>query len=123
MATAYHHSLSSVKKWGGEVKDYIAIHEWFDASKALHGDFRHRALRHHAEGIQMAASLFGDPTDRTITISNGRKIPAIWVGEQHVIEDCGFIPTFGDWVIHLQPQPWMNQPVKLSKILEQEKVA
>lgn len=123
MATAYHHSLSSVKKWGGEVKDYLAIHEWFDASKALHGDFRHRALRHHAEGIHMAVQLFGHPDDHTITTSAGRKVPVTWIGEQHVIEDCGFIPTFGDWAIQIQPQPWMNQPVKLSKVLEKESAA
>ena len=51
MAHPYHHALSSVKKWGGMVEDYLAIHDWFDASKAFLPDFRHRALRHHAEGI------------------------------------------------------------------------
>ena len=29
----YYHALSSVKKWGGDVADYIKIHEFFDASK------------------------------------------------------------------------------------------
>jgi len=117
MATAYHHSVSSVKKWGGVETDYLRIHEWFDESKSLHGDFRHRALRHHTEGIQMAVSLFGDE-DRTITNSNGRKVPVVWVGEQHVIEDMGFLPTFGDWAKSIQPNPWMNKPAKLSKIQE-----
>jgi hypothetical protein len=51
MAHPYHHALSSVKKWGGEVSDYLPLHAWFDQSKAIAGDFRHRALRHHAEGI------------------------------------------------------------------------
>jgi hypothetical protein len=46
MAHPYHHSLSSVKKWGGTVADYQHIHDWFDASKAIIADFRHRALRH-----------------------------------------------------------------------------
>src|ERR1035438_160103 len=45
MAHPYHHSLSSVKKWGGTVADYQHIHDWFDASKAIIADFRHRALR------------------------------------------------------------------------------
>ena len=49
MAHPYHHALSSVKKWGGTVDDFMAVHSWFDASKMLHADFRHRALRHHAE--------------------------------------------------------------------------
>jgi hypothetical protein len=51
MAHPYHHALSSVKKWGGTVEDYLAVHGWFDESKKIIADFRHRALRHHAEGI------------------------------------------------------------------------
>jgi hypothetical protein len=37
-----------VKKWGGTVDDFIAVHAWFDQSKEITVDFRHRALRHHA---------------------------------------------------------------------------
>jgi hypothetical protein len=59
MAHPYHHALSSVKKWGGKVEDYIAIHEWFDESKKILADFRHRALRHRAEGIFMAETVLG----------------------------------------------------------------
>lgn len=71
MAHPYHHALSSVKKWGGEVKDYLAIHSWFDESKAFWADFRHRALRHHAEGIFLCERLFGP----TLTNADGRVIP------------------------------------------------
>ena len=71
MAHLYHHALSSVKKWGGIPEDYIRIHDWFDESKMIIADFRHRALRHHAEGIFMAETIFGS----TITISTGRAIP------------------------------------------------
>jgi len=28
MAHPYHHALSSVKKWGGTVDDFIAVHAW-----------------------------------------------------------------------------------------------
>jgi hypothetical protein len=114
MANPYHHALSSVKKWGGVVEDYLPIHDWFDASKELHGDFRHRALRHHAQGIFECERVFG----HTITTSAGRVIPVRWIGEQHVIEDCGFIPSFSDWVKGIEPQPWMNSPRRLSKELE-----
>jgi hypothetical protein len=61
MAHPYHHSLSSVKKWGGSVFDYLPLHSWFDQSKAIAGDFRHRALRHHAEGIFMLVIWTGKP--------------------------------------------------------------
>lgn len=114
MANPYHHALSSVKKWGGEVHDYLPIHHWFDASKEFHGDFRHRALRHHAQGIFECEREFG----YTIKNSDGRVIPTRWIGEQHVIEDCGLIPTLSDWVKQIVPQPWMNKPQKLSKELE-----
>ena len=86
MAHPYHHALSSVKKWGGTIEDTIALHSWFDASKEITADFRHHALRHHAEGIFMAETIFGP----TLTLSTGRVIPTRWVGEQHVREDLGF---------------------------------
>lgn len=117
MANPYHHAVSSTKKWGGEVTDYLAIHEWFDASKQLLGDFRHRALRHHTEGIFLAMELFGDH-EHCITTSAGRKIPVRWVGEQHVTEDLGFIPTVADWLRGIQPEPWMSRSRKLSISLE-----
>ncbi len=103
MAHPYHHALSSVQKWGGKVEDYLPIHNWFDASKAHLADFRHRALRHHAEGIFWAEEVFGS----TITNADGRVVPVRWVGEQHVKEDLGWIPTLQDWLRHIRVQPWM----------------
>lgn len=103
MAHPYHHALSSVKKWGGKPEDYQAIHDWFDESKAHVADFRHRALRHHSEGIFMAEKIFGT----TITNADGRVVPVRYVGEQHVKEDLGKIPTLADWLLNIQPQGWM----------------
>jgi hypothetical protein len=109
MAHPYHHALSSVKKWGGQVEDYLPIHDWFDESKAILADFRHRALRHHAEGIFQAERLFG----ATLTNAAGRIVPVRWVGEQHVKEDLGWIPSALDWLKNLAPQPWMARTGKL----------
>ena len=61
MGHPYHHALSSVKKWGGTADDYLPLHQWFDESKAITADFRHRALRHHAEGIFMLVIWTGKP--------------------------------------------------------------
>jgi len=109
MAHPYHHALSSVKKWGGDASDYLPLHNWFDQSKAIAADFRHRALRHHAEGIFMLETIFGP----TITLSSGRVIPTRWVGEQHVKEDLGFIPSFADWVKAIRPMPWMGRAPRI----------
>lgn len=104
MAHPYHHALSSVKKWGGTVDDYIDVHTWFDASKQITADFRHRALRHHAEGIFMAETIFG----RTLTLSRPRH-PHTMGRRTAVKEDLGFIPSFADWVKAIRPEPWMGR--------------
>jgi len=66
-------------------------------------DFRHRALRHHSEGIYMLESIFG----ATLTILTGRIVPVRFIGEQHVLEDLGRIPTVADWLGKIQPESWM----------------
>lgn len=117
MAHPYHHALSSVRTWGGVVEDYKAIHDWFDGSKLIIADFRHRALRHHAEGIFMAETIFG----ATVTLSTGRVIPVRWIGEQHVREDLGFIPSFADWVKLIRPEPWMGRAQRLEDKLGRQR--
>lgn len=109
MAHPYHHAVSSVRKWGGRVEDYLRIHDWFDESKAILADFRHRALRHHAEGIFLAERIFGP----TLTTADGRVVPVRWVGEQHVKEDLGWIPSAVDWLKAIAPAPWMARAGKL----------
>ncbi len=104
MAHPLHHAQSSARKYGGQPTDYLVLHEWFDQSKAFHADFRHRALRHHAEGIFMAEKIFGV----AITNSAGKEIPVRFIGEQHVKEDLGFIPAASDWLKCIRPRPWMT---------------
>lgn len=144
MADPWHHSLSSVKKWGGRPEDYLAVHRWFDASKSSFSDPRHRALRHHAEGIAWAIEHFG----QTITIVTDRcaecyaqrrydanpchhcqktvlcvtkEIPTRWVGEQHVLEDFGRIPCAADFLRSMTVEAWMVKGArKLSVELERE---
>jgi hypothetical protein len=116
MSHPYHHALSSVKKWGGVPGDYLPIHSWFDESKQMMADFRHRALRHHAEGIFMCERFFGN----TITNSEGRVVPVRWIGEQHVREDLGKIPSMQDWFIEIIPRPWMAASLKLSEEFMQD---
>ena len=103
MANCYYHALSSVKKLGGKTEDYQPIHDLFDESKKISADFRHRALRHHAEGCFAAEKEFGV----TITNSDGKKIPVRLIAEKHIVEDLGFIPSFSDWIKYIRPTEWM----------------
>lgn len=116
MANPYFHAVSSAKRFGGKAEDYLDIHRWFDASKEMHGDFRHRALRHHAQGIFECERTFGV----TITNSSGRKVPTRWIGEQHVTEDLGWIPALTDWLSSIEAKQWMNRTPKLTRQLEHE---
>ena len=105
MTHTYYHAESTARVFGGKPEDYLPIHEWFDATKEHFCDFRHRALRHHAEGIFECERIFGV----TITNSNGREIPVRYIGEQHCLEDMRRIPTLQDWLSLIQPQSWMSR--------------
>lgn len=105
MAHPYHHAVSSAKKHGGIPADYEHIHRWFDESKSYIATAQHRALRHHAEGIFMCEQIFGT----TLTNSDGKVVPVRFIGEQHVQEDLGRIPSVSEWLQHLQLQPWMRK--------------
>lgn len=140
MANPWHHAVSSSRQNGGIPEDYLAIHEWFDGSKALMADPRHRALRHHAFGIDECIKVFGSK----ITLSTCKRcgevaeehplealepgehefeakiVPTRYIGEQHVREDLGFIPKATEWLELIEPKPWMMNARRLSKELEVE---
>lgn len=116
----YYHAMSSVRKFGGKPEDYIEIHHWFDESKQYFANFRHRALRHHAQGIFECERVFG----KTITNSDGRVLPTRYIGEQHVLEDVGHIPSLQDWLEPIQAQPWMhNRPQHTDKDIAEDSVS
>lgn len=110
MTHAYYHAQSSARTFGGAPEDYLAIHNWFDETKEAFCDFRHRALRHHAEGIFEAERIFGV----TVKNSEGKSVPVRYIGEQHVQEDCGGrIPSLCEWLSRIQPEPWMARGARV----------
>ena len=108
---ASNHCLSSVKYFGGIEDDYYDIHSWFDRSKNYYGDIRHRALRHHTQGIEECEYIFG----YSIKNSDGKEIPVRSIAEQHIREDLGFIPSVQDWLKEIVPKPWMASTKKVVK--------
>lgn len=85
----FQHCKNSARKYGGVPEDYVPIHNFFDETKAHVPDVRHRTILHNSYGIWLAERLFGT----TITNSDGKKVSVRDLGEDHVIEDLGFIPT------------------------------
>lgn len=111
MAHPVDHARSSVNKWGGYIEDYLAIHEWFDETKAWYGHSLHRMFRHHSEGIFECEKLFG----RSIVNSNGKTVYVRYIGEQHVREDCfNYIPSAKEWITNMNnPPEWMRKTLNL----------
>jgi hypothetical protein len=102
MKPVYHANLS-VKKYGGDRKDYLPIHNFIDSSKSAYADSRHRAVLHSTFGIFLVEQVFGE----IIINSNGKEICTRDIAEDHVIQDLGFIPTVEKWLESLQLAPWM----------------
>lgn len=115
MANSYIHAKSSVRRFGGKTEDYQPIHDWFDSTKSAYADQRHRAILHNTFGIFLCEQLFG----KFIVTSDGKEVPVRLIAEQHVIEDCGFIPTLENWLDELPRKDWMIRGAKpLSRILD-----
>jgi hypothetical protein len=104
------HARNSVKRYGGKAEDYMPIHDFFDSTKAAWADVRHRAILHSSFGIYLVEKVFGT----NITNSDGKLISVRAIGEDHVFEDCGQIPTIEKWLNKLPMDNWMlpqNQAV------------
>jgi hypothetical protein len=68
-------------------------------------------LRHHSLGVEECVERFGD----YIVNSDNKKVPVKTIGEQHIIEDCGYIPSVSDWLSNLQPKRFMMDAKKLER--------
>lgn len=116
MSKPYIHALSSAKKFGGVPEDYLPIHSFMDSSKAVIADNRHRALTHNAWFVGTVLDrVFGV----TFVNSAGRTISTRDIGEQHVYEDLGCIPSGHDYLAELEYKSWMEgrgRPPSFSKI-------
>jgi hypothetical protein len=88
----YTHAKNSAREFGGRPEDYQRLHDWFDQTKMCLPDMRHRAVLHNAFGIYLCEQVFG----ATMTTSDGNVVSVRDVGERHVLEDLGTIPTLQD---------------------------
>lgn len=117
-----YHANASVKRYGGKVEDYLPIHNFFDSSKQCLADVRHRAILHSSFGIFILERVFGE----YITNSDGKNVCVRDLGEEHVVEDLGTIPSMEKWLRNLPLEDWMfsatKQKVKKVKHISFNKV-
>lgn len=103
----FDHARSSARIHGGTWQDYHPLHAWFDSTKAAHCHFSHRALRHHHEGIAEAELLFGHP----IRNADGVLVSVQTLGQQHIEEDCRYLPAAADWLVDFDMPDWFMVPL------------
>ena len=122
MANPLIHSKSSVKRWGGKVEDYLAIHELIDSPKATMNNNSARLMTHNTWfAYTIIPKVFG----YNITNSDGKSVDTTDIAMLHIAEDfrMKFIPTPQDYLKHLQVQEWMCNGVKLVDNAESIEVA
>jgi hypothetical protein len=98
------HANISRKQHGGNIDDYLPIHNFIDSTKAAMPDVRHRAILHSAFGCFLVEQVFGT----YITNSDGKKVSTRDIAEEHIIQDLGFIPTLEKYLNNMQLQQWMS---------------
>lgn len=95
--TPLKHCQLSQQRRGGDVSDYLRIHEFIDSTKMLCADNRHRILHNHWALDSIFLPLFG----REFHNSEGKRVYVKEMIEQdHFLPDYKnrFIPTLGDFV-------------------------
>lgn len=107
----YIHAKNSVRKYGGQVSDYLPIHNEMDSTKSAMPDVRHRAIYHTSFGIYIIEKIFGE----VITNSDGKEVSVRDIAEQHVVEDLGFIPTLENFLQFMTIEDWMIRPALRKK--------
>lgn len=111
MANPLIHSKSSVKRWGGKVEDYLAIHELLDSPKATMNNNSSRFLTHN---VWFCYTIIPKIFGYNIVNSSGKSVDTVDIAMLHVAEDfrMKFVPTPQDFLKHLEVQEWMCNGVK-----------
>lgn len=122
MANPYIHSLSSVKRFGGTVNDYINIHELLDSPKCTMNNNTSRMLTHN---IWFCYTIIPKIFGYNITNSDGKRVDTVDIAMLHVAEDfrMKFIPTVQDYLKHMEVQKWMCNGIKVIESSEAIKAA
>jgi hypothetical protein len=96
------HATLSARRRGGEPADFLALHSFFDTTKELCSDNRHRLL-HNAWGIRrVVLPIFG----ATLATSAGPIATKDVCEHDHVLADFSgrYLPTLGDFAAAIAPE-------------------
>src|SRR5215469_1743901 len=102
MAHPWYHAVMAARKYGGIAEDYLPLETWMDFTKSHIADCRHRLFLHNAWGLFVAERIHGSTITRA---SDDKRLPLRPLLEDHVLQDFGKIPTLGQCLAQLAPEP------------------
>ncbi|GIW89663.1 MAG: hypothetical protein KatS3mg109_0095 [Pirellulaceae bacterium] len=85
----YDHACLHAEMFGGKPEDYLPVDEFLDQTKGHCPDFRHRSILHNAFGMLLAEQVLGP----VVINSDGEPIAVREIARQHIMQDCGCVPT------------------------------
>lgn len=97
------HSHISQRKFGGNYRDYVDVHQFLDSTKLYFHHVKHRSVLHNTFGVELAVELFG----AELFNSSNKAICVRDLAIAHIKEDLsGKVPSLYDWfhaAHHLKP--------------------
>jgi hypothetical protein len=103
---------ASAARFGGDASAYLALHAWFLETRNWSDGPEHLVFRHHAFGIFEAETRFGP----VIILGDGRAVPTRVVGERHVQQVLGRVPSATDFLRRIKGERWMLQATSPRKL-------
>ena len=111
---AIQHCRISQKRWGGQLEDYYAIHDFIDCTKELCPDARHRIFHTMWAVKNIIVPVFG----HTLINSDGKSVDIKDMCERdHLLVDFHnkYIPTLGDFVAAIEEVDIKNFGQRIEK--------
>lgn len=107
------HAQSSARKYGGMPEEYLQYHAFLDQTKNHVADQRHRLILHNSFGIDLLEQRFGVYFVNSV----GKTVLVRKIGEQHVLEDLGQIPSLYECLLHTPDQNWLGGVIHSHKLV------
>src|SRR5262245_65877477 len=108
------HACITAHRYGGEWRDWIAIHDWIDRSKAIFPSMQHRMFLHSDFGEWLTVKIHGE----VIEAKDGTVIPTCDLFCDHQVEDLGRVVMLAEWLHEIDVDYWTRRR-KLLCYLEQ----
>lgn len=98
------HARLAARRHGGHWKDTFAVHHFFDQTKGVFADMRHRAMLHNELGIEIALQAFGPE----IALTGGGTVATLQVCQEHQVEDVGRTVPLAEWLEGAEIHPLLQ---------------